>query len=635
MKFRYTPRLRFAERLSLRGRLIAAFVVLIVTSATCTILIGSLVFGQKVVELATSKMEVGLKVAETSLNAHLARLRLLAAVEAERLRDGREPRLGGGLPSTETALDVALRLGPAGGTGLRRDPDGALHPFVVDAGAPGVAALAELAAYVRTQGRAEGSVLALDRTDAARLGYAAPFEGGLFLIAGAPIPAGDDVVLLATRLDGRAELFATPIDALWPGHRDWYAATLFLGDTRVATTMGAEWVGTHADPLVARRVLQEGQRFLGSAAVVRIPYYTAYMPLADWRGRTIGMLGVGVREEVYADMQGQTVTLFSGLIALGMIFGFAMTYVVSAWLIKPVRELARGMNRVAEGDLALKVRIHSTDELGQLANAFNRMVKAIKERDMRLHEQADERLSLVEKQVSIGRLAAGVAHEINNPLTSILSLSMLLQKGLPADDARHEDLDVIVAETTRCREIVKNLLDFARERPSAKTRVDLNQVIRETLVLTRKYEGMDKVTLETRLSAEPQWVSGDPKQLQQVFTNLVTNAAEAVETRGTITLTTDEDSSGGFVVAEVQDTGKGMPKEVVSRAFEPFFTTKGARKGTGLGLSVTLGIVRKHDGTIDLDSTEGVGTVVRVTLPRTSPPGPLSMDGEGGLEARE
>jgi two-component system NtrC family sensor kinase len=620
MKFRYTPRLRFVERLSLRGRLIAAFVALIVSSATCTIFIGSLVFGQKVVELATSKMEVGLKVAETSLDAHLTRLRLLATVEAERLREGGSPRVSGGLPAAETVLDVALLLSEGGGTGARRDAGADERTFPVDIARPGGAALAELAAYVRVQGKAVSSVLALDRATAELLGYASPADG-LFLAAGAPVPGGDGVVILFALLNGHPELFATPIDALWPGHRDWYAATVFLGDKRVATTMGPEWLESRADPLVTRRVLDEGRLFLGSAAVVRIPYYTAYMPLRDYRGRAIGMLGVGVREEVYTDMQGQTVTLFSGLIALGMIFGFAMTYVVSAWLIKPVRELAQGMNRVAEGDLALKVRIHSTDELGRLANAFNLMVKAIKERDMRLREQAEERLSLVEKQVSIGRLAAGVAHEINNPLTSILSLSMLLQKGLPADDPRHEDLDVIVAETTRCREIVKNLLDFARERPSAKTMVDLNQVIRETLVLTRKYEGMDKVTVETHLSAEPQWVNADPKQLQQVFTNLVTNAAEAMETRGTITLSTDEDSSGGFVVAEVRDTGKGMPKEVVSRAFEPFFTTKGARKGTGLGLSVTLGIVRKHDGTIDIDSTEGVGTLVRVTLPRASGPG--------------
>jgi signal transduction histidine kinase len=617
MRIRYTSRFQFVGRLSLRGRLIAAFAVLIVSSATCTMLIGNLVFGQKVVELATAKMEVGLQVAEISLSGHLARLRLLATAQADRVRAGEPLRLAMGLPGAETVLDVAVLEADAGVTAVRRDGKGE-RALVLDPVAHRASPLAAFAARVRERACAVGSVLPLARETIAALGYRDPPAEGLFLVAGAPVPGRDEVVLLAALLNDHAELVAAPIDALWPGHRDWYAATLFLGDKRVATTMGAEWLGTRADPEVVRQVLQGGRMFLGSADVVQTPYYTAYLPLRDFRDRPVGILGIGVREEVYADMQRQTVTLFSGLIALGMVFGFVMTWWVSAWLIRPVRELAQGMNRVAGGDLGFKVRLHSTDELGRLASAFNLMVKAIKERDMRLREQADERLSMVEKQVSIGRLAAGVAHEINNPLTSILSLSMLLEKGLAPDDPRREDLDVIVAETTRCREIVKNLLDFARERPSEKKIVDLNQVIRETLVLTRKYEGMDKVQLETRLSSEPQWVNADPKQLQQVFTNLVTNAAEAMETRGTVTLSTDEDSSGGFVVAEVRDTGKGMPKDVLARVFEPFFTTKGARKGTGLGLSVTLGIVRKHDGTIDLESTEGAGTVVRVTLPRAS-----------------
>jgi len=613
---RYTSRFQFVRRLSLRGRLIAAFVALIVSSATCTIFIGNAVFGQKVVELATAKMEVGLQVAEISLAGHLSRLRLLALVQADRVRAGEALHVSAGLPAGETVLDVAVLDTDGAITAVRRAGPLEERVFPLDRERYRGSPLAGFAERVRREGRAQGHVLALGPEAVAALGYEAPVSEGLFLVAGAPVPGQTGVVMLAALLNDRADLVGIPIDALWPGHRDWYAATLFLGDKRVATTMGEEWLATRADPLVVQRVLREGDIFLGSADVVHTPYYTAYMPLRDHRDQPVGMLGLGVREEVYADMQRQTVTLFSGLIALGMLFGFFMTYLVSAWLIRPVRELAEGMNRVARGDLALKVRISSTDELGRLANAFNLMVKAIKERDMRLREQADERLSLVEKQVSIGRLAAGVAHEINNPLTSILSLSMLLEKGLPADDPRREDLDVIVAETTRCREIVKNLLDFARERPSEKKVVDLNQVIRETLVLTRKYEGMDKVTIELGLSADPMLVNADPKQLQQVFTNLVTNAAEAMDTPGTISLTTDEDSSGGFVVAEVRDTGKGMPSELLQRAFEPFFTTKGARKGTGLGLSVSLGIVRKHDGTIDIESAEGKGTLVRVTLPR-------------------
>jgi two-component system NtrC family sensor kinase len=293
-----------------------------------------------------------------------------------------------------------------------------------------------------------------------------------------------------------------------------------------------------------------------------------------------------------------------------------MTWMFARWLVRPIKELAAGMSRVAEGDLSHKVRIETADELGRLARAFNRMVRAVKERDNKLREVTEDRLSAVEKQISVGRLAAGVAHEINNPLTAILSLSSLMLKKAPVEDPRHEDLEIIVTETTRCREIVKGLLDFARERPMAKRIVDIREVIRDTLRLTDKYEPMKRVQVEVKEAAYPLDVNGDPKLLQQVFTNLLTNAAEACEQGGRIRVTADEDSSGGFVQVQVEDNGKGIPKEHLDRIFEPFFTTKGARKGTGLGLSVSLGIVQKHEGTIDVHSAEGKGTTMTVTLPR-------------------
>jgi two-component system NtrC family sensor kinase len=310
------------------------------------------------------------------------------------------------------------------------------------------------------------------------------------------------------------------------------------------------------------------------------------------------------------------VTLFSAIIGAGMLFGLVMSWLFSRALIRPVAELAEGMNRVAQGDLNLKVRIHSGDELGRLARAFNLMVKEVKERDMRLREMTDERLSQMEKQISVGRLAAGVAHEINNPLTAVLSLSSLMRKHFPEDDPHREDLDVIVTETTRCREIVRSLLDFARERPTQMQTVDINTVVRDTLALTHNYEALARIHTEVRFAPTPLLVDADAKQLQQVFTNVIINAAEATRPGRTVVIATDEDSSGGFVVVQVRDTGKGIPAEHLQRIFEPFFTTKGQGKGTGLGLSVSLGIVRKHNGSIDIDSEEGKGTTVTVTLPR-------------------
>ncbi len=231
----------------------------------------------------------------------------------------------------------------------------------------------------------------------------------------------------------------------------------------------------------------------------------------------------------------------------------------------------------------------------------------------------EERLSRVEKQVSIGRLAAGVAHEINNTLTAILSLSSLMLKHLPENDPRLEDLKIIVEETRRCKNIVKSLLDFARERPMEKEIIDLNEIVRNSLLFTEKYESMDRITTGLNLLDKPLNVFVDPKQIQQVIVNLILNAAEACEKGGKIEIVTEEDSSSSFAHVVVKDNGKGIPKEHMDRIFEPFFTTKGSGKGTGLGLSVSLGIIRKHDGTIEVESIEGSGTTVTVVLPMQEP----------------
>jgi len=237
-----------------------------------------------------------------------------------------------------------------------------------------------------------------------------------------------------------------------------------------------------------------------------------------------------------------------------------------------------------------------------------------------LKEMTANRISAVEKQVSIGRLAAGVAHEINNPLTAILSLSMLMQQNTPDDDEKREDLDIIVTETKRCREIVRSLLDFARESPAHRTVVDINQIARETVLLASKYDAMDRAEVIMDLSPTPLHVYADSKMIQQVLTNLLLNAAEALDTAGTIRMKIEKDSSGDFVHVHVTDTGKGIPKEDFDRIFEPFFTTKGPGRGTGLGLSVSFGIMQKHDGTIEIHSEEGVGTTVTIVLPKVSEP---------------
>ncbi|MBN1770655.1 MAG: HAMP domain-containing protein [Deltaproteobacteria bacterium] len=613
------------RRLSLRTRLVLAFVLLIVSSASATILIGSAVFGQKVDEMARSSAGLYRKLAAQVFDLQLERLETavqsLARVTdvvllAERLR----------VPArAELPVDFAVRWAATGVTVFERRAVGGgaasgdlAYAVRVLSGDERLVldgtALGGAAERAREQRTALTGLVVLPGAHAGLLGVPPQTEDQLLTVAVVSTSAG--VTLLGRRLNDNVALLRPMAELIHPRNPR-FGATVFLQERRIATIVGGA-DGTAADPRVVRTVLGEGRVYTGVADVAGTDYYASYQPLRDLDGRIVGMFGVGegIGEDAYAEIRRRTVALFSSLIAGGMVFGFLMTYLFSVWLVRPIRELAAGMSRVAEGDLGHKVRIESADELGRLARAFNRMVRAVKERDNRLREMTADRLSAVERQVSAGRLAAGVAHEINNPLTAILSLSsLLLKKALPEASER-EDLEIIVAETTRCREIVKGLLDFARERPMAKRIVDLREVLRDTMRLTAKYEPLKAVTLETRFPDYPLYVNGDPKLLQQVFTNLLTNAAEACEGRGTVRLTADEDASGGFVEVRFADTGKGIPAEHLARIFEPFFTTKGARKGTGLGLSVSLGIVQKHEGTIDVRSDEGQGTTVTVTLPR-------------------
>jgi two-component system NtrC family sensor kinase len=431
---------------------------------------------------------------------------------------------------------------------------------------------------------------------------ASPLDDGRMFIVGYSLDRNDNMV---SRIQNEIAIDKEAVSSV----------TIFMGTTRVATTMGEGLIGTAVDSVAGNMVLRYGQYHVGLTKILEENYYSAYCPLRDHSGRVVGMLEIGTPERLHADVRRRTNTLFTSLIVGGMTFGFIMTYVFSSFLMKPFSILTMGVERVAEGDLNYKVQIKTADELGRLAKSFNMMVRAVKERDLRLREMTEKKLSSVEKQVSIGRLAAGIAHEINNPLTAVLTLSRLMLKHMDKNDPRAEDLGMIVEETGRCRDIVRSLLDFARENKPQKEVVDINGVLRDTLILAGKYDAMTDTLIDLKLSSSPLATAVDTGQMQQVFTNLLLNAAEAMEGgKGRITISTGEDSSGGFISIAFADNGKGISSEQLETVFEPFYTSK--EKGTGLGLSVSLGIVRSHKGTIEIQSEPGVGTTVTVILPK-------------------
>jgi two-component system NtrC family sensor kinase len=229
------------------------------------------------------------------------------------------------------------------------------------------------------------------------------------------------------------------------------------------------------------------------------------------------------------------------------------------------------------------------------------------------------RLLQSEKMASLGSLAAGVAHEINNPLGGILIYASLLMEDFEASgDPRVQDLKKIVDEASRCKEIVKSLLEFGRQTESRFEPIDVNKAILDDLFFLEKQVLFHDITIIKHLDQSLPSVEGDPNQIKQVFMNMMVNAAEAMsEGGGALTITTGITSDESSIFISFHDEGTGIPSEIQSKIFDPFFTTKGVGKGTGLGLSTSYGIIQSHHGNIDVESQPGKGTSFTIYLPRS------------------
>jgi two-component system NtrC family sensor kinase len=272
-----------------------------------------------------------------------------------------------------------------------------------------------------------------------------------------------------------------------------------------------------------------------------------------------------------------------------------------------LRGLVEGTRLVASGNLEHRIADLGDDELGALAASFNRMTETLQETRGQLLQS--------ERLASLGRLSAGLAHEINNPLTGVLLCGSTVLDGMAADDPRREHLQVVVQETTRCRDIIRSLLDFARQRAPQKAAARLAEVVDRAVRIVRNQAALGHIEIQYAPPAEctvpPLYV--DAGQIQQVVLNLLLNAVDAMSEGGVITVSCSV-VEGGFAELRVTDTGEGIPPENLSRLFEPFFSTRGA-KGNGLGLAVSWGIVEQHGGTLRVESVVGKGTTFFVRLP--------------------
>jgi len=278
-------------------------------------------------------------------------------------------------------------------------------------------------------------------------------------------------------------------------------------------------------------------------------------------------------------------------------------------ITRPVQRIVAATSEVAAGNLSYKLEVKRNDELGHLSNSFNEMTRNLAEVQAQLYHS--------DKLASIGRLAAGVAHEINNPLTGILTYSSYLLKRADSYPEMKPDLEIIVRETKRCRDIVKDLLDFARPISSYKKSVCINDVIERALNVIANQLNLRNIIVHKQYMDSLPDISIDEGQLQQVFINLMVNAADAMgDLGGEITITTEriELKNKEYVQIKVADTGCGIAKKNLSKIFEPFYSTKN-QKGIGLGLSVVWGIIDKHQGVISVESELNKGSVFTIRLP--------------------
>jgi signal transduction histidine kinase len=233
-------------------------------------------------------------------------------------------------------------------------------------------------------------------------------------------------------------------------------------------------------------------------------------------------------------------------------------------------------------------------------------------------EAAQSQLVHTEKIASLGRMAAGVAHEINNPLAGILIYAELLLRDLAAEDVHRENIEIIINQTMRCQQIVHRLLDFSRQSLGDQKLFDVNDIIQRCVELISHQAFFHNIEVIQNLEPLLPQIVGDPGQLQQVFTNLLLNAADAMNGQGQITIASRSFPARDGIVLTFTDTGGGIPLEIQDKIFEPFFTTKPPGKGTGLGLSIVYGVIQRHGGTISADSPPHGGTTFTIRLPLES-----------------
>jgi len=402
-----------------------------------------------------------------------------------------------------------------------------------------------------------------------------------------------------------------------------------------------------------------GERLLGTMEVIRNEPSCAN---AGCHVHSPSVSVLGVVDVVYSlgeidrNIRESTFRMLAFALGFVVLAALAVALFMHRLIYRPLLDLETGAQRIAEGNLDESIPVRSDDEFGQLAGSFNAMTVALRNSQAELREwgrtlekKVEERTRQLrlaeaeaaqsEKLASVGLLAAGIAHELNNPLTGVLTFSSLIRENMRDGTPDAEDMDLVIRETKRCAAIIRRLLDFARDRAPEKKYADLNQVVEDTVKLVERPANLADIAIELELDPglPPVWL--DANLVKQVIMNMLVNAQHAMDGGGRITVRTRRfptplasepgKAEAPMVELSIADTGCGISEKNLTRIFDPFFTSKEVGKGTGLGLSVSHGIVKAHGGLIKVDSVEGQGTTFRVYLPLDGAPAAPAPGGSG------
>jgi two-component system NtrC family sensor kinase len=348
------------------------------------------------------------------------------------------------------------------------------------------------------------------------------------------------------------------------------------------------------------------------------------------------------------------------------IAGAMLIVTLLSWLFvwrvvdKPIKALRKGTEHLSQGELGYQIEVRSHDEVGDLAHSFNDMslqlrsankqivnwAKTLEDRvEQKTSElkRAHEHVLHVEKMASIGKMAAVVAHEVNNPLSGILTYAKLLQKWVASGRVSHEKqeeamqcLELIASESRRCGDLIKNLLTLSRTAPINVQPTDLHAVINRCLLLVRHQLDLVGIQLQLNLADALPLVPCDAAQMEQVFLALIMNAIDAMPRGGNLWINTCVDDQANEIKIQIRDDGAGIAPDILPHIFEPFLTTKESGRGVGLGLAISRGIIEGHKGRIEVESELGRGTKFTITIPAQTKDAVLAGvgDGNAAMKAR-